>query len=690
MFWWLSTAYAQSVPVADAFGIDVDGVLDEAAWSRAQVLDDFKRFQPVEGGDPPGRTETRFLQDDKNLYIGVRVSDAGYPMRARVSQREAINADDQVGIYLDTFLDGISGYIFYFNPLGIQQDIRHNAGDWNTSWDTLLTSRGRVVDDGFELEIAIPWRSLRFPSGGRQDWGLIVTRKVPHEGAKYSWPRLERGNPLVFQQEGRLTGMRPPGAERVCSSFRPSPPGRTGPTPPTSPSTSCVRRWTPASGSRRICPSRAPSIPTFRRSSPTSATPASMHGSPSSSPSSVRSSWMAATGSRIAATPCTPAASTSPCTGSSWADGKVPCPSGCCTCSTVLPCRASPKAAPGDSMPRTWGTDPPATPSCGSAPTPSAGATSGGSPRTSGSSGTSSSHQIGGADFYAPMGDRWFGAGSWLHSVTGDDVQRRWGTEQSANLWRASGIGTGGGLFFVNRSPHFRKETGYLTQADLTTASGWLDHTFTPGGAISTFAPTVWSDVTEEGNGDGYRSLGTGQTLVVRGIHSITTNGWLQRFVERGITVNGAAGDVRYRGNFGRALDLALFAQAGRVIDYVTLVPATTTTAEATVTLRPIPFLRTDTTVRHRRFVPDGSDASTSVLVRNRMNLQFSRALGMRWVLDYSTRTDIEPRLFNSLLLTWLENPGTAVYLGASVAQVGSSQVTEGSVFAKATWLIRP
>src|SRR5688572_8775097 len=116
-----------TVEVVEAHaGITVDGVLDEANWASAEPARDFLRFQPAEGGAPPGTTEVRFLQDGQALYVGIRVRDAGYAVRARVSPREDINSDDQVGVYLDTFDDGRSGYVFYLNPLGIQQDARAN------------------------------------------------------------------------------------------------------------------------------------------------------------------------------------------------------------------------------------------------------------------------------------------------------------------------------------------------------------------------------------------------------------------------------------------------------------------------------------------------------------------------------------------------------------------------------------
>lgn len=198
----LAAPPAPAVRAVAGDALVIDGILDEQAWEEADPVDVFVRYTPTAGGAPPGRTEVRFLQDERYLYVGVRVTGADYRVRARISAREDINSDDQIGIYLDTFHDGRSGYVFYLNPLGIQQDARLNNEGWNGSWDTAFRSRGRLTDDGYTLEIAWPWRSLKYPSGGEaQDWGLIVTRKIPSEGAKYAFPELERNHPRLFSQE---------------------------------------------------------------------------------------------------------------------------------------------------------------------------------------------------------------------------------------------------------------------------------------------------------------------------------------------------------------------------------------------------------------------------------------------------------------------------------------------------------
>lgn len=690
--WVVATALAaESVSVGDAT-ITVDGHLDEAAWSTVEPATDFLRFQPTAGGEAPGRTEVRFLQDEKNLYVGIRVSEAGYRMRARISPREAINADDQIGVYLDTFDDGISGYIFYFNPLGVQQDIRHNAGNWNVSWDTLLKSRGRVVDDGFELEIAFPWRSLKFPNtrGEPQTWGVVLTRKVPHEGAKYSWPQLEVGTPRVFETANRLESVKPP---------------KRGSGIEIQPSFTAGETWPVVPGP--LWDNLRPSLDVRFGITPDVGLTGTLNPDFSQVESDVSDVRVNA---RFAYQ--FPEQRPFFLDGVDWFQDR----------GAALYTRTINQPLYGLKL---GGREGPVSVGVMHAldrsPLPSF--TEGGTPGFSADDvdghlasntlirtrmdafgvgyagvvladkrlvGTDSSHQLVGADFEVPLGDRWFAGGSWQHSFTGTADDRIWGSEQQLNVWRASGVGTGFGVDFLHRSPGFRKELGFLTQADQTYADAWVDHTFVPNGPLSIFRPRASATYRLEGNGDRYLNLNAGQRVVLLGIHGLTTNAWLQEFREEGVTLPGGGALLSYNSNFGRAVDVEAEAVGGRVIDYGLLLPALTAELSSTLTLRPTPGLRTDTTLRWNALRTADQPTTTASLIRNRTTLQLTRELGTRWVLDYSTRSDRDPRLFNSLLLTWLRNPGTAVWLGGSAVWVPKQGFTEGTLFAKISILFRP
>lgn len=192
-----------------AGGVVIDGKLDEPIWQQGTRITDFKLFEPVEVGTPPGKTEVRVFYTDEGLYLGFHCqADNPAAVRAHLAPREDINNDDQVGIYLDTFDDDRQAYVFYLNVLGIQQDARlSDSLGWNQSWDTVLDSKGRRTADGYVVEVMIPFRSLRFPNVETQHWGLILTRKFAAQGSKAAFPSLTHQKSSIIAQAAHLDGI---------------------------------------------------------------------------------------------------------------------------------------------------------------------------------------------------------------------------------------------------------------------------------------------------------------------------------------------------------------------------------------------------------------------------------------------------------------------------------------------------
>ena len=125
-----SPVYAQEVPqltagrLAEGMSLEIDGRVDEPAWSTAQPFTRFVQQEPDEGRAATERTEVRFLVDRRNLYIAV-IADDSEPTRIVVSQsrRDAdLNETDSIQILLDTFNDGQNAFIFGTNPFGIEYD----------------------------------------------------------------------------------------------------------------------------------------------------------------------------------------------------------------------------------------------------------------------------------------------------------------------------------------------------------------------------------------------------------------------------------------------------------------------------------------------------------------------------------------------------------------------------------------
>lgn len=191
--WPHSTAAQEAihVPRADQ-PPELDGRLDDPAWSTAAVLTDWVQTTPGDNIAPAGATRLYLIHDDEALYVGVRTTDPS-GVRYSVHPRDQVTeqGQDWFGLLLDTFDDRRQAFGFALNPLGIQGDGIMLEGGQQIEWDAIYQSEGRVDDDGrgYSLEVRVPFKSLRFSREPVQRWGLSATRVYGRTGAEDSpWP----------------------------------------------------------------------------------------------------------------------------------------------------------------------------------------------------------------------------------------------------------------------------------------------------------------------------------------------------------------------------------------------------------------------------------------------------------------------------------------------------------------------
>jgi hypothetical protein len=177
--------------------IVLDGHLDEIAWREADAADGFVQQQPHEGAPSSQPSEVRFVYDDTTLYVGGTFLDDLHGDTPLVDslKRDFTGRDgDVVAIVLDTFLDSRNAFTFTTNPGGAQSDAQtHDDGrqlnqDWNGVW-TVRTGR---VAGGWTLEMAIPFRTLRFPAQDRQRWGVNIVRVLRRRNEVAVWAPVPR------------------------------------------------------------------------------------------------------------------------------------------------------------------------------------------------------------------------------------------------------------------------------------------------------------------------------------------------------------------------------------------------------------------------------------------------------------------------------------------------------------------
>ena len=218
------------IPRIEAVAV-IDGVLSDAVWSQAARLTDFSQYQPVDGRPASDPTEILVWYSAEAIYFGVRATELhGDVVRATQANRDNIASEDQIQFLLDTNNDNRIGYLFGVNPLGVQADgtrsdqfgggaggrsatgggsrnINFLDGNVDLNPDYTFESAGRLTATGYEVEVRIPFKSLRYQDAAVQDWGLHVLRKVQHSGFQDSWAPTVRGKSSFLAQSGKLIGL---------------------------------------------------------------------------------------------------------------------------------------------------------------------------------------------------------------------------------------------------------------------------------------------------------------------------------------------------------------------------------------------------------------------------------------------------------------------------------------------------
>jgi len=189
----------------------IDGVIDNPLWEReALEIHDFVQLTPVERGTPSQNTKAFIGYDADNLYLAFRCFDThSDAIRASITQRDNIIEDDWVLIFLDTFNEKRRAFTFILNPLGIPMDgmrIEEGGSDQiDASWDAVFQSEGKLDAEGYTVELAIPFKSLRFPDVKEKVWGVTLARTIARTGEIIVWPAMSRDKPGLLCQAREMT-----------------------------------------------------------------------------------------------------------------------------------------------------------------------------------------------------------------------------------------------------------------------------------------------------------------------------------------------------------------------------------------------------------------------------------------------------------------------------------------------------
>jgi len=189
--------------------LKIDGILDEEIWQTPPLKKDFISFSPVFGEKLPYETLVWMAYDSKNLYFAFRCYDQEpQQIKTSITSRDNMWGDDWVGLTLDSLGTSQTTYGFIVNPNGIQGDVLESTstGTDDISPDFVWESAGKITPDGYDIEICIPLRTVRFNSGKEVKMGVLFRRKITRLGIRASWPEMKAGQgvfnalyPMIYE-----------------------------------------------------------------------------------------------------------------------------------------------------------------------------------------------------------------------------------------------------------------------------------------------------------------------------------------------------------------------------------------------------------------------------------------------------------------------------------------------------------
>jgi hypothetical protein len=187
----------------------IDGRSDDAVWSLAPVMSDFRQFDPAENVAPTFRTEARIAFDDRYLYVLVRAFDP-HPdsLVSLLSRRDVKTASDQIKIIVDAYQDRRTGVELAVNPAGVKRDFSvYSDNIEDLTWDGVWDVATSIDSLGWQAEFRVPFAQLRFLARDSLSIGFGVWRDVARLNQRDAWPMYRTSARTLMSQMGTVTGI---------------------------------------------------------------------------------------------------------------------------------------------------------------------------------------------------------------------------------------------------------------------------------------------------------------------------------------------------------------------------------------------------------------------------------------------------------------------------------------------------
>ncbi|APD06222.1 hypothetical protein UJ101_00683 [Flavobacteriaceae bacterium UJ101] len=187
----------------------IDGILNEDSWLSANIATDFTEFRPNNGEKAPKKfkTDVRLLYDNEAIYIGaILYDDDPKKILREMGNRDRFVTADLFGVFINGYNDGQQEFRFFVTAAGVQLDAVATSNE-DFSWDGVWNSKVSINDDGWVVEMKIPYSALRFPKNEVQEWGINFFREVKRNRTRYSWNYIDNNQGQITQYAGILKGI---------------------------------------------------------------------------------------------------------------------------------------------------------------------------------------------------------------------------------------------------------------------------------------------------------------------------------------------------------------------------------------------------------------------------------------------------------------------------------------------------
>ncbi|MGQ7946460.1 DUF5916 domain-containing protein [Flavobacterium sp. WC2509] len=190
--------------------ISIDGKLTEEAWNSSETATDFVMYQPDNGKliNPNKKTVVKILYDNDAVYIAAIMNDENpSQIKKEITNRDTFGVSDYFSVFINGFNDGQQDFRFYVTAAGVQLDCIATEDNKDFSWDAIWDSKSIITDNGWIVEMKIPYAAIRFPNSDKQTWSINFLRNIERDVQVYSWNLIDAKIGAELTQNGLLEGI---------------------------------------------------------------------------------------------------------------------------------------------------------------------------------------------------------------------------------------------------------------------------------------------------------------------------------------------------------------------------------------------------------------------------------------------------------------------------------------------------